>query len=83
MKFISEANLGICEHCHERPATGEFTYASHLRGARRWHLCDSCVQRVAPGMPNPADQRKKSESPGGIVCGWTSYAAEEKPAEGA
>ena len=79
MEFISKANLGICEHCHEKPATGEFTYAGHLRGARRWHLCERCVQQFASGMPSGEDLRQKAGSAGGTVWGWTSYPPLEKP----
>jgi hypothetical protein len=79
MRFVSKANLGVCENCHERPATGEFVYAPQLRGARRWHLCDSCVQQFAPGMPSLGDLRTKAGSVGDAVCGWTSYPTPERP----
>ncbi len=78
MRFVSKSNLGLCESCHQRPATGEFTYAPHLRGARRWHLCDACVQQFAPGMPNPEELRKRAAS-GDAVCGWTSYPPPKSP----
>jgi hypothetical protein len=74
MQIVSITNAGVCEHCHKNPATFEFACAPHLRGARKWQLCDDCLQHFTPaGTPSPDEMRKMTTSPGEVVCGWTSF----------
>ena len=78
--MLSVNNVGDCERCHKTAATIEFTYAPHLRGARRWYLCDDCVKYYAPaGMLALSEIYKKAAATGETLCGWTSYPPKEHP----
>jgi len=56
----------LCEECKQRKATIDFGYGDQPKGARRWLICEVCLEKFAPGMAaemkNPA-----------MRSGWTSY----------
>jgi len=76
-KIDAGANM-LCDRCKHKEATFEFTWADQPPGARIWHLCDSCLQHLAPGTPNSNELQQKAIDAGGTYCGWTSYSPKNK-----
>jgi len=72
----------VCDKCKEREAVCEFAYGNQPAGARRWNLCQACLENFAPGLPSQEQFKEKSVAkipltPGEASCGWVSFSPDE------
>ena len=68
----------ICDKCKEREAVCEFAYGNQPAGARKWHLCDSCLQQFAPGFPSQKQIEEKTGTEKPLAPGgWVSFSSDE------
>jgi protein-arginine kinase activator protein McsA len=73
----------VCDKCKEREAVCEFAYGNQPAGARKWNLCEACLQQFVPGLPSPKQIEdkigaKKPLAPGEASCGWVSFSPDER-----